>query len=74
MEDVILMNQAGSSSIQLKINKTRVSTTNEINNDNGTKDHSLITKKSNSWTDQYNNEKTEKHQTEDGNNRKKGIP
>lgn len=67
------MNEAGSSSIQLKINKTRVSTTNEINNDNGTKDHTLITKNSNSWTDQYNNEKTEKHQTEDRNNRKKGI-
>ena len=73
MEDVVLMNEAGSSSIQLKINKTRVSTTNEINNDNGTKDHTLITKNSNSWTDQYNNEKTEKHQTEDRNNRKKGI-
>ena len=74
MEDVVLMNEAGSSSIQLKINKTRVSTTNEINNDNSTKDHTLITKNSNSWTDQYNNEKTEKHQTEDRNNRKKGIP
>lgn len=68
------MNEAGSSSIQLKINKARVSTTNEINNDNGTKDHTLITKNSNSWTVQYNNEKTEKHQTEDRNNRKKGIP
>ena len=72
-EHVILMNKASSSSIQQRINKTCVSTTNEINNDNATKDHILITKNSNSSTDQYNNEKIEKHQTKDRNDRKKEV-
>ena len=69
-EEVILMKETYSSSIHQKINKTRVSATNEINNDNATKDHSPTTKYSNNSTEQYNNETKEEHQAEDKNDRK----
>ena len=68
-EDVILMKETCSSSIQQKINKVQ-STTSEINNDNDTKDHSHITKYSNNNTEKYNNETKEQHKTEDKNDRK----
>ena len=55
-EDVILMEEVGRSSIQQK-NKMRVSTTNEINNDNATKDHSNTKKYSKNRTKQYSNKK-----------------
>ena len=55
-EDAILMKEAGSSGIQQKINKTRVSTTIEINYD-------IAKKYSNNGIKQYNNEKKEKHHT-----------
>ena len=41
-EDVFLMEEADSSGIEQKINKTRISTTSEINN-NAIKDHTHTT-------------------------------
>ena len=55
-EDVILMEEVDRSGIHQK-NKTRVSTTNEINNDNATKDHSNTKKYSKNRTKQYSNKK-----------------
>ena len=72
-DDVILM-KVDSSDIQQKINKTRVSTTNEINNNNAAKDHSHTTKYSNNRTKQYNNEKKEQQKKNDKNDRKKRSP
>ena len=51
LEDTILMKELGSPSIQQKINKTHVSTTSEINNDNATRDHSNTTTYSNNSTE-----------------------
>ena len=50
--------------------QTRVSITSEINNDKARKDGSHTTKYINNSTKQYNNEKKEKHQTENKNDKK----
>ena len=50
-EDIILTKETDSSGVQQKINKTRVSTRNEINNDNASKDHNHTAKYSNSSTE-----------------------
>ena len=74
LEDVILMKETGSSSIQQEISNKVQSTTSEIKNDNPTKDHSHITKYSKNNTEQHNNGTKEQHQTEDKNHRKMRTP
>ena len=51
LEDVILKEEADSSGIRQRINKTRVSTISEINNDNAAKDHNHTTKYVNNRTE-----------------------
>lgn len=65
------MKERVSSGIQQKANKTRVSKTSEISNDNATKVHSHTIKYNNNSTEQYNNGKKEEHQAEDKNERRK---